>query len=84
MAGVTHFERRDRAGSKKVHPRCCFCNVEFRVTPMSISKSGGPQKYIELFQQHLTDHLAGTLTDERVDFALTAMREFAPMAWDNC
>ena len=84
MSGVTHFERRDRAGRKKGHPRCPFCNAEWRCTPKTIVNAGGPWKYIEAYQQHLMDHLAGTLTDERVEFALTAMRGFAPTVWDNC
>lgn len=83
MSGVTHFERRG-GGRKKEHPRCPFCSLEWRCTPKTIVKAGGPSAYLDLFHQHLTDHLAGTLTDERVGYALGAMRGFAPMVWNNC
>lgn len=85
MSGVTHFERRDRAGrAKKEHPRCPFCNDKWQCTPRAIAKASGPIKYIEAFQQHLMDHLAGDTDLYRVGLALTSMRQFAPMVWDNC
>jgi hypothetical protein len=85
MAGVTHFERRDKAGqAKKEHPHCPFCNDEFRCTPKTIARAGGPAKYIDAYHIHLMHHLSETLTYERADFAVRAMKQFAPVVWDNC
>lgn len=85
MAGVTHFERKDRAGRKKVHPSCPFCKEVFRATPKIIVKCGGPRVYIASFKAHLMQHLGPALggQDMIVD-ALDAVSTFVPMVWDNC
>lgn len=88
MSGVTHFERRDRAGRKKVHPSCPFCAKVYRTTPKVIFSAGGPTKYIDAFKQHLMDHLdngrALSGIECEVGKALDAMGGFTVSVYNNC
>jgi hypothetical protein len=88
MAGVTHFERKDLAGRKKIHPSCPFCGKTFRTTPKTIFKSGGPEKYIESFREHMMNHLddGGALSglEDQIRRSLDAMGGFTVSVYDNC
>lgn len=85
MAGVTHFERKDLAGRKKVHPSCPFCQKVFRATPKTIVSCGGPRVYIASFKQHLMEHLGPALGGQAmIADALDAVAHFVPAIWDNC
>lgn len=87
MSGVTHFERRDRAGRKKVHPTCPFCAKTFRTTPKTIFKAGGPSAYVDSFLYHMMDHLheAESIRDYgKVKQALEAMGSFTVGVYNNC
>ena len=82
MSGVTHFERRDLRGRKKEHPTCPFCLKTFRTTPMTISRAGGPAKYIEEFNCHLAVEVG--VNSALVLRALEAASKFSVSVYDNC
>jgi hypothetical protein len=55
MAGVTHFERRDR--TKRVHATCRFCGKKIKATPRMLASKEKRDAWRHDWARHLLAHV---------------------------
>lgn len=80
MAGVTHFERRDR--TKRIHVVCPFCDKKIKTTPRGIAGLRG-DIWVDGWVGHLRDHLLNSPEGPGHSGNIEAVLHTAMVVWNE-